>query len=148
MPRINGNLTLGAYAMQSQKGFSLIETMVALAVAGILGASIPGALSMASRATIISNELTTAESVPRSQMHYVQSQPYDANDNPPLYAVLPNLPLGYSIVTPIAARLDPKGDGTANDDGLQQITVTVKHGTKVVFTIIDFKVNFNRSSAM
>jgi hypothetical protein len=41
----------------------------------------------------------------------------------------------------MAVRLDPKEDGTANDDGLQQITVTVKRGTEIVYTLIDFKNN-------
>lgn len=90
---------------------------------------------------MISNEHTMAESLARSQMDYIQNQPYDSTGNPPVYTVLPNLPATYSIVTPMATRLDPKGDGTANDDGLQQITVTVNHGTRIIYTLIDFKVN-------
>lgn len=129
--------------MKSEKGFSLIEVVIAIGLLGILGTAIPGALSTANRTTIISNEHTMAESLARSQTDYVQNQTYDSTDNPPVYTVLSNLPTGYSIVTPMAARLDPKGDGTANDDGLQQITVTVNHGTKIVYTLIDFKVNLN-----
>jgi len=129
--------------MQTQNGFSLIEILVAIALVGILGMAIPGALSTANRTTIISNEHTMAESLARSQMDYIQNQSYDSIDNPPVYAVLSNLPATYSIVTLMATRLDPKGDGTAQDDGLQQITVTVKHGTEIVYTLIDFKVNLN-----
>lgn len=129
--------------MQTQNGFSLIEVLLAMALVGILGAAVPGAFSTANKTTIIGNEHTMAESLARSQMDYVQNQTYDSTDNPPVYTVLSNLPTGYSIVTPMAARLDPKGDGTANDDGLQQITVTIKQGTSIVYTLIDFKVNLS-----
>jgi len=129
--------------MSDEEGFSLIEVLLAMLLVGILGTAIPNALSGANRATITASEHTTAESLARSQMDYIQNQPYDSANITPFYATLPNLPSSYSIVTPVATRLDPRGDGTATDDGLQQITVTVKHGTKAIFTLVDFKVNFN-----
>ncbi|MFC1861662.1 prepilin-type N-terminal cleavage/methylation domain-containing protein [Chloroflexota bacterium] len=130
------------HSIGDEKGFSLLEVMLAMALAGILGVAIPSALSTANKTTIICNEHTLAESLARSQMDYIQNQTYDKTNNPPVYNVLSNTPTGYSIVTEMA-RLDPKGDGTANDDGLQQITVTVKHGTNITYTLVDFKVDFN-----
>jgi prepilin-type N-terminal cleavage/methylation domain-containing protein len=127
--------------MKNQDGFSLMEILVSMAIVGILSTSVAGALSTAHKTNIAGNEMTTAESVARSQMDYVQNQPYDTANATPVYAVLSDLPSGYSIVTPMAVRLDPKDDGTANDDGLQQITVTVKRGTEIVYTLIDFKNN-------
>ena len=129
--------------MRNQKGFSLIEVLLAMALVGILGTAIPSALSTANRATIISNKHAMAESLARSQIDSIQNQPYDKTNNPPVYTVISNLPPGYSIVTPMAARLDPKGDGTSNDDGLQQISVTIKYDAKVAYTLIDYKVNFS-----
>jgi prepilin-type N-terminal cleavage/methylation domain-containing protein len=70
--------------MRGQRGFSLIESLLAVALAGILGVSLPSALSGANRATIINNEHTTAESLARSQMDYVQNQVYDKQHNPPV----------------------------------------------------------------
>ena len=129
--------------MRNQEGFSLIEVLLAMLLVGVLGTAIPNALSGANRATMTANEHTTAESLARSEMDYVQNQPYDSANTTPMYAVLPNLPSSYSIVTPMATRLDPRGDGTATDDGLQQIAVAVKHGTRIIFTLVDFKVNFD-----
>lgn len=129
--------------MKNQAGFSLIEVLLALALIGVLGTAIPSALSGANRATITAKQHTTAESLARSQMDYVQNQPYDTDNVTPVYALIPEIPVPYSIVTPMAQRLDPRGDGTANDDGLQQITVTVKHGEKIVFTLVDVKLNFS-----
>jgi prepilin-type N-terminal cleavage/methylation domain-containing protein len=129
--------------MKNQAGFSLIEILLAVALMGILGTAVPSALSGANRATITTNQNVTAESLARSQLDYIQNQPYDSENTTPVYAVIPNLPATYSIVTPMAQRLDPFGDGTDNDDGLQQITVSVERYDSIVFTLVDFKVNFN-----
>jgi prepilin-type N-terminal cleavage/methylation domain-containing protein len=130
-------------SMQTQGGFSLIEVLLAMVLVGILGVAIPGALSTANVATIVSGEHTMAESLARSQMDYIQNQTYDKTNNPPVYAVLPNLPANYGI-TRLTMRLDPKGDGIANDDGLQQIAVTIMRDTRTIYTLVDFKVNLNR----
>jgi type II secretory pathway pseudopilin PulG len=129
--------------VKKQAGFSLIDVVLAMALIGILGTAIPSALSGASRATITTNQHTTAESLARSQMDYIQNQPYDGVNSTPVYALIPDIPDPYSIVTPVAQRLDPKGDGIANDDGLQQITVTVKNRETVIFTLVDYKVNYH-----
>ncbi len=126
-----------------ERGFSLLEVLLAMALAGILSVAVPSALSTANKTTIITNEHTIAEGLARSQMDYMQNQTYDSANDPPVYGVLSNLPTGYSI-TQTTARLDPKGDGTATDDGLQQITVTVRRGANVAYTLVDFKVNFSQ----
>ena len=127
-----------------EAGFSLIEILLAVALVGILSAAVPGALSGASRATITTSEHTTAQSLARSEMDYVQSQPYDSTVASPVYAVITDVPPSYSIDTPVAVRLDPRNDGTANDDGLQQITVTVRRNGRDVYTLVDYKVNIQR----
>jgi Tfp pilus assembly protein PilV len=129
--------------VEKQAGFSLIDVLLAMALIGILGVALPGTLSMANRATTTANYDMTAESLARSQMDYIQNQTYDTANSTPVYALIPDIPFPYNIVTPMAQRLDPKGDGIINDDGLQQITVTVKHSETVVFTLVDYKVNFN-----
>jgi len=129
--------------MRSQKGFSLIEVLVAMALLGVLGVTVPSALSGAIGATNSMNRHTTAESIARSQMDYIQDQTYDDTNDPPVYDVISDVPDGYSFATPMAARLDPRGDGFDNDDGLQEITVTVQDGAKIAYTLIDYKVNFN-----
>lgn len=129
--------------MKNQAGFSLIEVILAIGLVSIFSLSIPSALSGTSRATITTNKHVTAESIARSQMDYVQKQPYDSANATPVYSVIPDIPDSYSIVTPMAARLDPRGDGTDSDDGLQEITVTVKQNGKIVFTLIDYKLNYH-----
>ena len=129
--------------MKNQAGFSLIEVILAIGLVSIFSLSIPSALSGTSRATITTNKHITAESIARSQMDYIQNQPYDSVNATPVYSLIPDIPDSYSIVTPMAARLDPRGDGTDNDDGLQEITVTVKQNGKIIFTLIDHKLNYH-----
>jgi len=114
--------------MKSERGFSLVEVVIAIALLGIVGVAFLGGLSTASKAIFIADERATAESLARTQMEYVRNQPYDADTthNPPQYSKIPNIPAGYDIDVS-AVRLDPKGDGTTNDDGIQKITVKVYH---------------------
>jgi prepilin-type N-terminal cleavage/methylation domain-containing protein len=126
--------------IKSEKGFSLIETLIAIVLFGMIAVAVSLGLSMAARANIISDEQTTAESLARSQIEYIQKQPYDSINNPPVYSLVSNIPAGYSIPAPLAIRLDPKNNGINNDDGLQKINITVLHGTKTIFTMEDYKV--------
>jgi len=112
--------------MKSEKGFSLIEVALAIALLGIIAIAFLGALASGSKIISISDELATAESLARSQMEYVKNQPYDDVNNPPLYTLLSDIPDGYDIVVS-AARLDYYEDGYNTDDGIQTITVAVSH---------------------
>jgi len=111
--------------MESEKGFSLIEVVIAMALMGVVAAAFLSGLSTTSRGVSIADERATAESLARSQMEYVKNQGYDATNDPPQYSeILP--PAGYNIeFLPPPERLDPEGDGILDDDGIQKITVTV-----------------------
>ena len=114
--------------MKSEKGFSIIETLIAIALFGVIGVSISLGLSMAARSNIISDEQTTAESLARSQIEYVQQSPFS---DPAGYEMV-STPDNYSIVEPFVASFG---------NGIQHISVTVMHGTKTILTLEDYKVN-------
>ena len=125
--------------MKSEKGFSLIEVMIAIAILGIIGVVFLGGLATASKAMFVSDERATAESLARSQMEYVknQEQEYDYNDPQLLYEqadVVSSTHSGYFI----SVDADPLHDP---DDGIQKITVTVKHDGTTVITLEDYKVD-------
>jgi len=127
---------------RADSGFTLIETLVALAVLGIIAVFIMGGMIMASKSVIIGNEQTTAESFARSQLEYIQSQPYDSVNNPPLYdsIAIPSDINGYALMTPFATRINSAGNPISSDSGLQKITVTVKRNEEAVFTLEGYKV--------
>ncbi len=126
--------------VKNEKGFTLIEVVIAIALLGIIASGFLMALSGATKAILVADERTTAESLARSQMEYVKNQTYDDTNNPPQYSQLPSIPTDYTIAL-TAERLDPEGDGTGDDDGLQKITVTISHNTKQIITLEEYKGN-------
>lgn len=150
--------------MKNEKGFTLIEVIVALALLGIISIAFLGALATASKAIIIADERATAESLARSQMEYVKNQVYSDNqwsyevtdssrtpsvapswwdppDNPPL---LSSNYAGYSVEVK-AEDFDADNDGNievpGEDEGIQKITVTVEHPDgETVIILEDYKV--------
>jgi prepilin-type N-terminal cleavage/methylation domain-containing protein len=117
--------------MKGEKGFTLIEVVVALAILGIIVAAFMAGLAGASRALFVADERATAESLARSQMEYIKSDNYSDSG---IYNVLPIIPSGYSIYpNPIVA------DNVTV--GLQKVTFTVRHdiNSKDVITLEGYK---------
>ena len=147
-------------AMRNEKGMSLIEVIIAIALLGIIGLAFLGALSTASSAIFVTDERATAESLARTEMEYIKRQPYCEEDQIPWAYELPSgtspigqlpeawpwdpthtLPPGYDNYSLIAGAvsLDPDGDGTSDDDGLLLITITVSHLGDPIFTLEGYK---------
>lgn len=124
--------------MKSQEGFSMLEVLLALALIGIVVGGILSALSTSSRATITNDAQTTAQNLAEGQIEYVRNQAYSIS-NPPNYQLLADVPTGYTVNC-TAVRLDPDGDGTDDDDGLQKITVAVDFGGITTTTIETYRV--------
>ena len=141
--------------IKDEKGVGLIEVLIALAILGLVAVAFLSGLTTASRALIIADERTTAESLAKSQMEYVKQQPYEfaADDSQVEYEPISGIPAGYTICSIsragttassthpgyfISVDADPLHDP---DDGIQKITVVVKHGDKEVITLEGYKVN-------
>ncbi|MBE9482951.1 MAG: type II secretion system protein, partial [Chloroflexi bacterium] len=139
--------------MRNEKGFSLVEVLVALALLGIIGAAFLGGIATASKAILIADKRTTAESLARSQMEYVKEQPYITADN-----YDPGVPgsgeVTYLGITESAYTIwsvnragniveDIKGvpwdtqnyQPTTTDVGLQRIKLIIKHQDEEVITL-------------
>ena len=100
-PRIN---------IRDNKGFSLIETLIAIAIMAVISVAVYSGLSTAITANIISDEKTTAGSIARSQIEYIQKQAYDTGDPPGYYSIngmvtgitISNPGTGYAVGAPVA----------------------------------------------
>jgi prepilin-type N-terminal cleavage/methylation domain-containing protein len=116
--------------MKSEKGFSLLEVTLAIALIGIIAVAFLIALAGASRAISIADERATAESLARTQMEYIKTVEYvpDATEYTP--APIPDHPT-YSVT------IDAK-PVHATDDGIQRITITVYHHDKPIITSEDY----------
>jgi len=115
--------------MKSEKGFSLIEVLVSLAILAMIGVAFLSGLATSYRATLIADEHTTAQNLAGNQMEYVKSQCYAASYE----AQIPDEYHGYSATI----NVEP----LYNEDGIQKITVTIEHDNKVVTTLEGHKVN-------
>ncbi len=152
----------------NSRGFSLIEVLVALALLGIIAAAFLGGLATTSKALIIADKRTTAESLARSQMEYVKNQDYSTvpweyelplhtpsnpPPNPPSWwddADPPTLPSGYTgySVEIRAEDFDADGDGNievpGEDEGIRKITVNIYHpdtDSDPIITLEGYKVD-------
>jgi len=129
---------------RNDKGVLILETLVALAVLGLIAVAFLGALSTSTKAIIISDEQSTAESLARSQIDFAQSQTYIKFSTPGHGEYqLVIVPQSYALsmtTTPVnAATIQPLPAG--QDSGIQLLAVTIQRNARTVLTIQDFKVN-------
>jgi len=146
----------------SSRGVTLIEVLIALALFTIIAIVFISGLTVAARSVFIGDQRTTAESLARAQMEYVKSQAY--SDAPWDYMLthdvhsgesgyLPdwwdpekNIPpkldsMYHSYAVKVEAEVIDNENGEDPDPGLQQITVTVRHDDKVVFTLVGYNMD-------
>jgi hypothetical protein len=90
---------------------------------------------------LLADEKETANNLAEAQIENVKKQAYDRLNNPPQYSLMPGIPSSYSIDQPLAQRLDSELDGLDDDDGIQKITVIVRHNGEAVLTLEDYKVD-------
>ena len=121
--------------MKNQKGFSLLEVTIAIALLGIIAAGFLAALSTSFHTVFIADERATAESLARSQMECVKSEDYDYNDPQYEQTDVPSSDHPDYTISVNATPLHP------TDDGIQKITVMVKHRDKLVITLEGYKVD-------
>ncbi len=126
--------------VSGQKGTTLIEVLIAIALLGMIAVPFLTALSTSSRALIIADERTTAESLVRSEIEYVKSCDYDYEtvSHPSASYEHADVPSpdypGYTVSVGVEALND-------TDDGIQKITVTVERDGEVVLITSTYKVD-------
>ena len=127
-----------------ESGAALLETLVALAILGLVAVAFLSGLSTAARATFIADEQATAESLGRSEIECVKSQEYEtAGQYQNRVGQGFVMPAGYTTDTTVNS-IDPdtgEPESPGNDQGIQKITVTVEHNGNSIITIEGYKVD-------
>jgi prepilin-type N-terminal cleavage/methylation domain-containing protein len=126
--------------MTRQRGFSLIETMVAMALLAIIVVAILSAFSATTLAASRHQQETTLDRLTRSDAEYIKSQPYSVNNLLP--APYQNLSSsGYTFAYQVlyySALTNPPNFNALNADvGLQEIILTVG-GPNGSTEVVDF----------
>ena len=133
--------------MKSQKGFALIETLVALALMGITAVGLLSGLSTTFRAGTISQERVVAESLAKSQWEYIRAQDYiltadyDPDDPEKRYELI-DIP-DELVIKDYTIEIGTPATIIGPDDGefeLQSITIVINCDSKQLLTISDYRV--------
>jgi prepilin-type N-terminal cleavage/methylation domain-containing protein len=120
--------------MKGNRGFAFIETIVALALLGIVAVFFLGSIGTATKTTIINDEQATAESLARSEVEYIKAYSYQYSATEyPIDPVL-EIPDGWSINTSVEAL-----HGT--DDGIQKVIITVQRAGEGKLSTLTYKVD-------
>lgn len=120
--------------MKGNKGFAFLETVVALGLLGIIAVVFLSSIGTATKATVVTDERVTAESLARSEIEYVKSCAYQYYTTE--YPVDPalDIPSGWSVNTTVEALVD-------RDDDIQKIKVTVQRDGEDKLSAFTYKVN-------
>lgn len=119
-----------------ESGVTFLETIVALAILGVIAVTFLNGLTTASKSTFIADEQTTAESLAQSQIEWVKNADYSYNATTYSPAAMPAGKdyINYSVLIMASPLHDP-------DDGIQKIIVAVQHSDKGVIKLEGYKVD-------
>lgn len=119
-----------------QNGVSFLETAIALAIIGLVTVAFLSGLATASRAVMVADKQSIADSLARSQMDWVKNSAYVYSVTTYTSAPIPGSDnyVGYTVTIGAQALNSP-------DDGIQKITVTVQRNEQSIMTMEGYKVD-------
>ena len=119
-------------------GFTLLETLVAMCIFGLVAVIFLMGLSISSRAVMLSQDRVSAESIAKSQMEDTKARAYvaEADAYPEITLSQDLIEQGYGINVD-AEPLD------SPDEGLQKITIDIIKNGEVLFTMIGYKLSLD-----
>jgi len=136
--------------VSGQKGTTLIEVLIAIAILGMIAVPFLTALSTSSRALIIADERTTTESLIRSEIEYVRSQDYcnaswsyevDSTGSTP--SSNPCWPVESHALPDSCKDYSLTVNASLIVDGIRNITVTVWRDSEVVLITSTYKARYS-----
>ena len=134
--------------LHGQRGFTLIETLVGVAIFAAIGVALMSGLSTGYKSMGISQERTYAEGMAKSQVEYIKDQDYisvgnyGTGDPLKLYGVI-TIPAhltsaGYAVEISVSEEpIEPAG---VSGYEIQGITIKVTHHGSGKFVIVLYRV--------
>ena len=121
-------LAVRSKTMKFEKGSSLIEVIVALALLGIISVLFLGGVINSSTARVEADSRASAKILAETIIDSVKKMPYDSSYN----ITVPDAFSTYSANLAVQSM--------ANDN-IQKLTVVISHLNRQVLTLEDYKVN-------
>jgi len=113
---------------QSERGLSLVESLIAVAILGVTAVALVVAMSTGMIAVRGMEEGVITQNLVRTQLEYVKSCPYDSS-----YPTV-DTPEGYAISVGVSSIPDTGSD-------IQKVTATVSREGVDILIVEDYKVN-------
>jgi prepilin-type N-terminal cleavage/methylation domain-containing protein len=117
---------------QKRSGFTLIETLISIALISIIVIGIMLGLATASKSLLASDNLQTARNLAESQMEYVRQLPYASSYEPASIPVDGDY-IGFSVAIGTL-------DISDRDTNIQNITIVVSRYGNEITRLSSFKV--------
>ncbi|MFC1897230.1 prepilin-type N-terminal cleavage/methylation domain-containing protein [Chloroflexota bacterium] len=129
-----------------QKGFTLLESLIAVAILAVIGVALANALDTNSRSILIADDQKTAVNLITNYFETIKDCNYSEEyliNQPPLNSII--IPAGYAVDIRTAFSIDGGetwGDFTS--DALQRITISISHegDGRPVLSICTFRNDF------
>ena len=129
-----------------QKGFTLVETLVSVAILGAIGVALFSGLSTAHKSLAISQERVIAESLAKSQVEHIRSQEYisvgsyDPDDPEKRYEVI-DIPANLASAGYEVEISPPEIVTVAGRAGfeLQSVTIKVKRNGSIKLAVTFYR---------
>jgi len=117
--------------MKNEKGLTLVECLITVALVGTAVTAFAVALSTGSLAVGQNDKQTTAQILARAQLEYAKGCTYNATAT--TYPTV-NATSGYSIAVAVTAVPD-------TDNNIQKVTANISRGDQVLLSVSEYKVN-------
>jgi prepilin-type N-terminal cleavage/methylation domain-containing protein len=128
MARTKQHCLSGIKAFKDERGLTLVESLVTIAIVGVVLTTFAVALSTGSMAVSESDQQVTVQSLARNQMEYTKGYPY--NPAATTYPTV-NTVENYSISVAVAQV----------EVNLQKVTASISKEGQVLLSVDDYKVN-------
>jgi prepilin-type N-terminal cleavage/methylation domain-containing protein len=127
---------------KGQRGYTLVEVIVAVAIVGVIAVAFLSALTSGYLALALADENTVAESLTRTEFERIRDADYPIVLPDPDAGIVGNYPrhrdvLGelYDVDIDVVPPVDP----TAEERPMQLVTVVVSHQGEIVLTTETYK---------
>jgi len=117
--------------LQEEKGLTMVESLVTIAIVGVAVVAFAIALSTGSLAVNEGDQEVMVQSLARTQLEYIKGYPYDPGAS--TYPTV-NTTDNYSISVAVTSIPD-------TDANIQKITANISREGQVILTVEDYKVN-------